>query len=105
MRLDKFLQVTGLIKRRALANEACKRGLIKINGLVAKPTRDVAVGDLIELDLPHRDLAVRLREEIRGTSLPRSRRAEVLESIRDLARDPAPGDTWDDDVPDGGPTG
>lgn len=97
MRLDKFLQITGLIKRRSLANEACKRGLVKVNGVVAKPTREIEVGDLVELDLPRRDVAVRLREAIKGTSLPRSRRADVLETVRDVAREAAPEENWDDD--------
>ncbi|MFZ2956060.1 MAG: S4 domain-containing protein [Candidatus Ozemobacteraceae bacterium] len=99
MRLDKFLQITGLIKRRVLANEACKRGLIKVNGIVAKPTRDVAMGDLIELDLPRRDTAVRLLKDLTGHTLPRSKRADAFETVRDIARTAAddPLFPWNDD--------
>ncbi|MBF0499547.1 MAG: RNA-binding S4 domain-containing protein [Candidatus Riflebacteria bacterium] len=86
MRLDKFLQITGLIKRRVLANEACKRGLVKVNGIPAKPTREIVMGDIVELDLPRRDIAVRILKDVTGHSLPRSRRAEAIEIIRDIAK-------------------
>jgi ribosomal 50S subunit-recycling heat shock protein len=41
MRLDKYLQVTGLIKRRVQASEACRLGLVKVNNTVAKATREM----------------------------------------------------------------
>lgn len=49
MRIDKYLKVSRLIKRRTLANEACERGRVKINEKVAKPSADVKVGDIIEI--------------------------------------------------------
>ena len=56
MRLDKYLQVTGLIKRRTLSNEACKLGLVSVNNVKAKPTKEIAVGDIIDIKLAKREI-------------------------------------------------
>lgn len=49
MRIDKFLKNARLIKRRTLANEACEQDRVKINGKVAKPSSEVKIGDVIEI--------------------------------------------------------
>ena len=49
MRIDKFLKVSRLIKRRSVANEACDAGRISVNGKVVKASYDVKVGDVIEI--------------------------------------------------------
>lgn len=49
MRLDKFLKVSRLIKRRTVANSACDAGRVTINGNVAKASANVKVGDIIEI--------------------------------------------------------
>ncbi len=49
MRLDKYLKVSRLIKRRTVANEACDAGRVTINGKTAKAGSQVAVGDVIEI--------------------------------------------------------
>ena len=49
MRLDKYLKVSRLIKRRPVANEACDAGRIQVNGKVAKASTKVKVGDIIEI--------------------------------------------------------
>ena len=49
MRIDKFLKVSRLIKRRTVANEACDSDRIVLNGKTAKPGDRVKVGDIIEL--------------------------------------------------------
>lgn len=49
MRMDKYLKNSRLIKRRTLAAEACEQGKITINGKVAKPSSEVKVGDMIEI--------------------------------------------------------
>lgn len=51
MRIDKFLKVSRLIKRRTVANQACANGRVSINDKIAKPGSEVAVGDVIELRL------------------------------------------------------
>lgn len=49
MRLDKYLKVSRLIKRRTVANEACDAGRVQVNGKVVKASYDVKVGDVIEI--------------------------------------------------------
>ena len=49
MRLDKYLKVSRLIKRRPVANEACDAGRIRVNGKTAKASLNVKVGDIIEI--------------------------------------------------------
>ena len=56
MRLDKYLKVSRLIKRRTVANEACDNG--RVNGRVVKASYDVKVGDRLEIALGNRTLAV-----------------------------------------------
>lgn len=58
MRLDKYLKVSRLIKRRTVANEACDNGRITVNGKVAKAGYDVKPGDKIEISLGSRTVAV-----------------------------------------------
>lgn len=49
LRLDKYLKVSRLIKRRTVAKEACDKGAVKVNGKVSKSSVDVKVGDEIEI--------------------------------------------------------
>ncbi|ABR46403.1 RNA-binding S4 domain protein [Alkaliphilus metalliredigens QYMF] len=49
MRLDKYLKISRIIKRRTVAKEACEGGRVSINGKTAKPGTEVAVGDEIEI--------------------------------------------------------
>lgn len=49
MRIDKFLKVSRIIKRRTLANEACSRDKVSINGRLAKPGTEVKVGDIVKI--------------------------------------------------------
>ena len=58
MRLDKYLKVSRLIKRRTVANEACDNGRISVNGKVVKASYDVKVGDKLEISMGPRTVAV-----------------------------------------------
>ena len=58
MRIDKFLKVSRLIKRRTVANDACDAAHISVNGKVVKASYDVKVGDQIELHFGARTLRV-----------------------------------------------
>lgn len=51
MRLDKYLKVTRIIKRRTVANEACDAGRVEVNGKVARASYDVKIGDIITVSL------------------------------------------------------
>ena len=58
MRLDKFLKVSRLIKRRTVANEACDSEHVSVNGKVAKASQEVKVGDVIEIRFGQRTTRV-----------------------------------------------
>ena len=58
MRLDKYLKVSRLIKRRTVANEACDNGRISVNGRVVKASYEVKIGDRIEIAMGARTVAV-----------------------------------------------
>ena len=58
MRLDKYLKVSRLIKRRTVANEACDNQRVTVNGRVARASRDVKVGDVITIRFGQKALSV-----------------------------------------------
>lgn len=60
MRLDKYLKVSRIIKRRTVANEACDLGRVSINGKVAKPSAEVKVGDVLEIQMGGRTQRARI---------------------------------------------
>ncbi|MDD6058250.1 MAG: RNA-binding S4 domain-containing protein [Clostridiales bacterium] len=60
MRLDKFLKVSRLIKRRTVANEACDAGRVTINDKLAKASSNVKVGDIIEIGFGTKSVKVRI---------------------------------------------
>lgn len=62
MRLDKYLKVSRLIKRRTVANEACDGGRISVNGRVVKASYDVKIGDELEIAFGSKVLKVRVTD-------------------------------------------
>lgn len=62
MRLDKFLKVSRLIKRRTVANEACSAGRVLVNGKTAKAGTNVKPGDKIEIQFGNRETVVEVLE-------------------------------------------
>lgn len=60
MRLDKYLKVSRIIKRRTVAKEACEGGRVSINGKVAKPSTEVKVDDIIEIQFAAKILKARI---------------------------------------------
>ncbi len=66
MRLDKYLKVSRLIKRRTVANEACDAGKVTVNDKPARASYDVKPGDIIAITLGARTLKVRVTE-VKGT--------------------------------------
>jgi len=60
MRLDKYLKVSRIIKRRTVANEACDAGRVIVNDKIARASYDVKVGDIIDLQLGARAIKVRV---------------------------------------------
>lgn len=81
MRLDKFLKVSRIIKRRTLAKEVCDRKSVKVNERLAKAGTEIKKGDIIQVSLGSRRLKVRvveLRETVSATKA-----AELYELIED----------------------
>ena len=60
MRIDKYLKVSRLIKRRTIANEACDQGRITVNGKVIKASYDVKENDIIEIKMGERVIKVKV---------------------------------------------
>lgn len=60
MRLDKFLKVSRLIKRRTIANEVSEQGRIYVNGNVAKPSKQLKEGDEIKIVQSNKDIVVKV---------------------------------------------
>ncbi|MBQ1284255.1 MAG: RNA-binding S4 domain-containing protein [Clostridia bacterium] len=62
MRLDKYLKVSRLIKRRTVANEACDAGRVSVNGKPTRASYDVKQGDVIEMKLGARTVTVKVEK-------------------------------------------
>lgn len=60
MRLDKYLKVSRLMKRRTVANEACDAGRVAVNGKPARASYEVKIGDLLEISLGQKVMRVRV---------------------------------------------
>jgi len=71
MRLDKFLKVSRVIKRRTVANEVCAAGRVSVNGKPAKPGAELKVGDILEIGFGNGTTRIRvldLKETVRKES-------------------------------------
>lgn len=80
MRLDKFLKVSRIIKRRTIANEACDAGRVFVNGKTARASYDVKIGDIIEITFGTRNF----KAEVTAISeVIRKEDAESLYKITD----------------------
>lgn len=62
MRIDKYLKVSRLIKRRTVAQDACDGGRVSVNGKVVKPAYDVKEGDIIELSFGSKKTTVKVEK-------------------------------------------
>ncbi|MEG0529159.1 MAG: RNA-binding S4 domain-containing protein [Bacilli bacterium] len=62
MRIDKFLKVSRIIKRRTIAKEICENGRVFVNGKPAKPSEEVKINDVLELNLNARQVKVKVLE-------------------------------------------
>lgn len=84
MRLDKYLKVSRIIKRRTIAKEACESGRVSINDKVAKPSTDVKEGDVIEIIFANRKLKakiINIADHVRKESAKEM--YEILEGVED----------------------
>ena len=79
MRLDKFLQVTRLVKRRTLAQDVIKAGRVQIEGRIAKPGTELKVGDVLQVGLGRRQLTLRVLDLPERVRIGQDGLYEVLE--------------------------
>ena len=79
MRLDKYLKVSRIIKRRTVANEACDGERVTVNGKVARASYEVKTGDIIEIRFGERSLKVRVLDVREFTQ--KSEASELYEVI------------------------
>lgn len=79
MRLDKYLKVSRLIKRRTVANEACDAGRVLVNGKVARASLAIKVGDVIEIQFGNKTVKAEVTNVVET-----SRKEEAKEMFRYL---------------------
>lgn len=78
MRLDKYLKVSRIIKRRSVAKEIADQGRVSVNGRTAKSSTKIAIGDELEIEFGNKALVVRI-EDIRDTT--KKHEAEGMYSV------------------------
>lgn len=84
MRIDKFLKLSRLIKRRTVAQEMAEIGAVRINGRVCKPSSDVKNGDTLEIAYPRRILTVKVEN---ADEAQLKRRAEAYSAVSEREAD------------------
>ncbi|WP_125768308.1 RNA-binding S4 domain-containing protein [Lapidilactobacillus wuchangensis] len=84
MRLDKYLKVSRLIKRRTVAKEIADKGRISINGKVAKSSSDVSVGDELTILFGNKTLVVKITRIVETTK--KAEAEEMYQVVSDTAR-------------------
>ncbi len=80
MRLDKFLKVSRLIKRRTVANEVSDQGRVLVNDVPAKPSKQLKVGDIIKIEHVKKDILVRVLKIPEG-NIPVQMAQELYEEV------------------------
>ncbi len=81
MRVDKFLNSVNITKRRAISEDMCKSGVVSINGKVAKPAKDVKVGDIIEIKYLDKTFTYEVLQIPATKSIPKSKKDEYVKLI------------------------
>ena len=80
MRLDKYLKVARIIKRRTVANEACSKDRVSVNGKDAKPSKEIKVGDVVSVGFGDRKSTFRVLEVPEG-NVPKNGSGMLYEII------------------------
>jgi len=81
MRVDKFLNSVNITKRRAVSEDMCKSGVVSINGKVAKPAKDVKVGDIVEIKYLDKVQRYEVLQIPTTKSIPKSKKDEYVRMI------------------------
>ena len=81
MRVDKFMNSVNITKRRAISEDMCKSGVVSVNGKVAKPSKDVKVGDIIEIAYLDRTVRYEVLQIPTTKSIPKSKKDEYVKEL------------------------
>lgn len=88
MRLDKFLKVSRVIKRRTVANEACDSGRVMINGKVAKASTEVKLGDIVEIKYGEKIIKFEIKNIV--ATVGKDGASKMIEMISWVSKSPPP---------------
>ena len=82
MRVDKFLNSVNITKRRAVSEDMCKNGVISVNGSVAKPAKDVKVGDIITVTYLERVIRYEVLQIPETKTIPKTKQDDYIREIK-----------------------
>ena len=81
MRVDKYINSVNITKRRAVAEDMCKSKVVSINGIVAKPAKDVKVGDTITITYLEKTISYEVLQIPTTKTIPKSKQSEFVKEI------------------------
>ncbi|EAL53309.1 S4 RNA-binding domain protein [Campylobacter upsaliensis RM3195] len=81
MRVDKFLNVVNITKRRSIAEDMCKSKVVDINGVIVKPSKDVKIGDIITLHLNERKESYKVVALPTSKNIPKNAQSEYVSKL------------------------
>ena len=82
MRVDKFLNSVNITKRRAVSEDMCKNGVISVNGSVAKPAKDVKVGDIITVTYLERVIRYEVLQIPETKTIPKTKQDDYVREVK-----------------------
>lgn len=81
MRVDKFLNTVNITKRRTISEDMCKSGVVSINGVVAKPSKEVKIGDKITIKFIMKEISYEVLAIPVTKSIPKSEQSSYVKEI------------------------
>ncbi|ACZ12051.1 S4 domain-containing protein [Sulfurospirillum deleyianum] len=78
MRVDKFLNSVNITKRRAISEDMCKNGVVRVNGVVVKPAKDVKVGDIITIAYLDKTQSYEVLQIPETKTIPKTKQTEYV---------------------------
>lgn len=81
MRVDKFLNVVNITKRRAISEDMCKSGVVSVNGVVAKPAKELKIGDEITINFLTRHVRYKVLEFPTLKSVPKADQSKYVKEL------------------------